>query len=42
MSEPVFYGNLVYIFKIIVGKPDLRDQLKKIIKTLKTIRIYHG
>ena len=31
MSEPVFYGNLVYEFKRIVGKPNFSDQFKKII-----------
>ena len=32
ISEPIFYINLVYKFKRIVGKPNLSDQLKKIIK----------
>ena len=32
ISELIFYGALVYIFKRIVGKPNLSDQLKKIIK----------
>ena len=30
MSEPVFYGDLVYKFKRIFGKPNLSDQLKTI------------
>ena len=29
ISEPLFYSDLVYKFKIIVGKPDFSDQLKK-------------
>ena len=32
ISEPIFYGDLVYKFKIIVGKPNFSDQIKKIIK----------
>ena len=32
MSEPIFYGDLVYKFKRIVGKPNFSDQFKKIIK----------
>ena len=32
ISEPTFYGDLVYIFKRIVGKPYFSDQFKKIIK----------
>ena len=32
ISEPIFYGNLVYKFKRIVGKPNFSDQLKKIVK----------
>ena len=32
ISEPIFYGDLVYKFKRIVGKPNLSDQLKKIVK----------
>ena len=31
-SEPKFYGDLVYKFKRIVGKPSFSDQFKKIIK----------
>ena len=31
-TEPVFYGDLVYTFKRIVGKPSFNDQVKKIIK----------
>ena len=29
ISEPVFYGDLVYKLRIIVGKPSLSDQFKK-------------
>ena len=32
ISEPIFYGDLVHKFKIIIGKPNLSDQFKKIIK----------
>ena len=32
ISEPIVYGDLVYKFKRIVGKPNLSDQLKKIVK----------
>ena len=32
ISEPVFYGDLVYKFKRIVWKPDFSDQFQKIIK----------
>ena len=34
MSEPIFYRDLVYKFdlKLIVGKPNLSDQFKKIVK----------
>ena len=29
--EPIFYGDLVYKFKRIVGKPNFSDQFKKIV-----------
>ena len=29
---PIFYGDLVYKFKRIVGKPNFSDQFKKIVK----------
>ena len=32
ISEPIFYGNLVYKFKQIVRKPNFSDQFKKIVK----------
>ena len=32
ISEPIFYGDLVYKFIRIVGKPNFSDQLKKIVK----------
>ena len=32
ISEPKFYGDLVYKFKQIVGKPNFSDQFKKIVK----------
>ena len=32
ISEPIFYGNLVYKFKRIVGKPNFSGQFKKIAK----------
>ena len=30
--QPIFYGDLVYKFKRIVGKPNFSDQFKKIVK----------
>ena len=35
ISEPIFYGDLVYKFKRIVGKRFFSDQFKKIIKRYK-------
>ena len=35
ISEPLFNGDLVYKFKIIVGNPNFSDQLKKITKRYK-------
>ena len=32
ISEPIFYGDLVYKFKRIVGKPNFSDPFKKIVK----------
>ena len=32
ISEPIFYGDLVYKFKRIVGKPNFSDQFKKLVK----------
>ena len=32
ISEPIFYGDLVYKFKRIVGKTNFSDQFKKIVK----------
>ena len=32
ISEPIFYGDLVYKFKQIVGKPCFSDQFKNIVK----------
>ena len=32
ISEPIFYGDLVYKFKRIVGNPYFSDQFKKIVK----------
>ena len=32
ISEPIFYGDLVYKFKRIVGKPNFSDKFKKIVK----------
>ena len=37
ISEPIFYGGLVYKFKRIVGKPNFCDQFKKIIKRYKNV-----
>ena len=36
---PVFYGDLVYKFKRIVGKPSFSDQSKKIITRYKKLDI---
>ena len=30
ISVPIFYGDLVYKFKRIVGKPNFSDQLKRL------------
>ena len=32
ISEPIFYGDLLYKFKRIVGKSNFSDQFKKIVK----------
>ena len=32
ISEPIFYGDLVYKFKLIFGKPNFSDQFIKIVK----------
>ena len=32
MSETIFYGDLVYKFKRLVGKPNFSDQFEKIVK----------
>ena len=32
ISEPIFYRDLVYKFKRIIGKPNFSDQFKKIVK----------
>ena len=32
ISEPIFYGDLVYKFKRLVGNPNFSDQFKKIVK----------
>ena len=37
ISEPVFDGDLVYKFQIIVGKPNFSDRFKKIIKRNKRV-----
>ena len=37
ISEPKSYGNLVYKFKRIVGKPNFSDQFKNIIKRYKNV-----
>ena len=38
ISEPIFYGDLVYKFKRIIGKPNFSDQFKKIIKRYIRVR----
>ena len=35
MSELVFYGDSVYKFKRIVGKPNFSDQLKTLLNVMK-------
>ena len=37
ISEPEFYGDLVYIFRKIVGKSNFSKQLKKLINRSKRI-----
>ena len=37
LSEPEFYGDLVYKFKQIVGRADFSDQFRKIIVRYKRI-----
>ena len=37
--KPIFYGDLVYKFKRIVGKPNFSKQLKKIIKRYKKLDV---
>ena len=37
ISEPVFYGDLVYKFKKIVGKPSFSYQFKKIVNRYKRV-----
>ena len=32
ISEPIFYGDLVYKFKRIIGKPNFSDRFRKIVK----------
>ena len=39
ISEPIFYGDLVYKIKRIVGKPYFSDQFKKIVKRYKGLDI---
>ena len=37
ISEPIFYGDLVYKIKRIVEKPNFSDQFKNIIKRYKKV-----
>ena len=39
ISEPIIYGDLVYKFKRIVGKPNFSDQFKKIVKRYTYVRV---
>ena len=41
ISEPVFYGDLVYKLKRIFGKPNFSDHCKNIIKRYKRVG-YNG
>ena len=36
-TEPVFYGDLVYKFKRVIGKSSLCDQFKRIIKSFRRV-----
>ena len=38
ISGPIFYGDLVYKFKRIVGKPNIGDKFKKIVKRYIKVR----
>ena len=40
LSEPEFYGDLVYKFKKIMGRTDFSDQFQKIIIRYKRIGYY--
>ena len=35
ISEPMFYGDLVYKFKRMVGKPNFSDQFKRVSNVIK-------
>ena len=37
ISEPIFYGDFVYKFKRIVGKPNFSNQFKKILTRYKKV-----
>ena len=37
ISEPIFYGDLVYKFKRIVGTPNFSDQFKMIVKRYRRV-----
>ena len=39
ISEQVFYGDLVYKFKRIVGKTNFSDRIKKIIRRYKKLDV---
>ena len=39
ISEPIFYGDLVYKFKRYVGKPNFSDQFKKIVNIIQGLDI---
>ena len=40
ISEPIFYGDLVYKFKRIVGKPNFSDQRQSACLVLNPITVY--
>ena len=40
-SEPIFYCELVYKFKRVVGKPNFSDQLKILSNVIKKVDIGH-
>ena len=42
LSEPEFYGDLIYKFRKIVGRADFSDQFKKNYRSLQTYWVWHN